>query len=97
MEDREHTLSQAVAQRPTINHRHYDDTISWDQISKFTLDGLENLYRRHAQVTWHVLESFMARSKPKNRVKVVRRAYRPAHIVRTHCECTWLASADKYT
>ena len=67
----------------SVTRRRSDETISWDLIAKFTLEGLENLYTRHAPVTWHVLSKFMARSRPKTRngVYAIRRPHRPANIV----------------
>ena len=67
----------------SVTRRRSDETVSWDLITKFTLEGLESLYRRRAPVTWHVLNKFMARSRPKTRngVYAVRRPHRPANIV----------------
>ncbi|KAI0063286.1 hypothetical protein BV25DRAFT_1936598 [Artomyces pyxidatus] len=65
--------------RPPYHGKH-DDTASWDIISNFTFQGLQNTYEKSAPITWHVVSKFM---QPGPRKRVSKRINRPKHIVAT--------------
>ena len=68
--------------KPTVVTHRGDDTVSWDLILNFSLDALKVKYKRHAQVTWHVLSSLAKHAQSRKMVCAIQRKNRPTNIVR---------------